>query len=187
MKSLKLQAGATLITALVILVLLALLGLSAFQTSRTDLQSSGNMQARAEALNAAQQAIETTISTQQFVTSPTNALPMPCGAANVFCSDYDRDGVAEYTVRLQPAPACVTNRVIKVIELDVTSTEDLGCAVGQAQQFGIAGAVSGDSLCANTVWEVTAEASSATSGTKLTLSQGVGIRISIDDMAGTCL
>ena len=57
MKSLKRQSGATLVVALVILVLLALFGLSAYQTSTTELKSSGNMQARDEALNAAQQAI----------------------------------------------------------------------------------------------------------------------------------
>jgi Tfp pilus assembly protein PilX len=182
------ERGATLVVALVFLVMLALFGLSAYQTSVTDQKSSGNMQARNEALNAAQQAIETTISTQQFVVTPTDALiPRPCVNANVFCSDYDGDGVAEYTVQLQPAPSCVGNKIIKVIELDVANSEDLGCAVGQVQQFGIAGAVAGDSLCANTTWNITAQASSATSGAQMTLSQGVGIRVSVDDLAGTCL
>ena len=187
MNALKPQSGTTLVVSLIILVLLAFLGLSAYHTSVTDLKSSGNMQARNEALNAAQQAIETAISTPQFVTTPTNALPAPCGAANVFCSDHDGDGVAEYTARLVPAPSCIGNKVIKVIELNVTDPEDLGCTVGQAQQFGIAGAVGGDSICANTTWNVTAEAKSESSGAKVTVSQGVGIRVGVDDLAGTCL
>jgi len=88
---------------------------------------------------------------------------------------------------LTPNPTCITNRVIKSLELNLDNTEDLGCAAGQMQQFGIAGATTGDSLCANTVWDVTAQASSAASGAKSTVSQGVGIRVGIDDLAGTCL
>ena len=187
MTSKKNQSGATLIVALVILVLLALLGLSAFQATTTDLKSSGNMQARNEALNAAQQAVETVISTAQFVTTPADALPNPCGAANIFCSDYDGDGVAEYTTQLQPVPSCIGNKAVKMIELNLADSEDLGCSAGQVQQFGIAGAVSGDSLCANTTWNVTAQAQAATGGAKVTLSQGVGIRVGVDDLAGTCL
>jgi Tfp pilus assembly protein PilX len=196
MSSIKRERGATLIVALVFLVMLALFGLSAYQTSMTDQKSSGNMQARNEALNAAQQAIETTISTPQFVSTPANALPTPnplitqpspCGTANVFCSDHDNDGVGDYIVRLQPAPSCVASAIIKVIDLNIANAEDLGCAVGQVQQFGIAGAAVGDSLCANTTWNVTAEAAATTSGAKVTISQGVGIRVGIDDLTGTCL
>ena len=181
------ERGATLVVALVMLVLLALFGLSGYHTSVTDMKTSGNMQARTEALNAAQEAIETAISTPQFVTDPANALQTPCGAPNTFCSDYNGDGVPEYTVRLAPAPACMTKKMVKVVELNLSDAEDLGCAVGQAQHFGIAGAGGGDSLCANTVWQVTAEASSPVSGAKVTVSQGVGIRIGVDDMASACL
>lgn len=188
MSTRKSQQGATLIVALIILTLLALLGLSAYQTSLTDLKASGNMQARTEALNSAQETIETVISSSQFVSTPANALATPCGAPNTYCSDYNGDGVAEYTTRLTPAPACVTAKVIKAVELDFSSSEDLGCVAGQSQQFGIAGAGgAGDSLCANTVWQITAEASSPVSGAKVTVSQGVGIRVGVDDMAGSCL
>jgi Tfp pilus assembly protein PilX len=182
------QQGMTLLVALVILALLALLGISAWQTSTTDLRASGNMQARTEALNAAQEAIETVISSSQFVSTPANAVDTPCGDANTFCSDYDADGVPEYTTRLTPAPACVAVKVLKMSELDLTSAADVGCVVGQSQQFGVAGASgTGDSLCANTVWQITAEATSASSGAKVTVTQGVGIRVGIDDMAASCL
>jgi Tfp pilus assembly protein PilX len=183
------QQGATLVVALIILVLLALLGLGAFQTSLTDLKASGNMQARNEALNAAQETIETVISSRQFVTDPANALALPCGEANTFCTDLDADGVPEYRTRLSPMPACVTAKVIKVAELNLTSSEDLGCAVGQSQQFGIAGldAAASDSLCATTVWQVTAETTSDTSGAKVTVSQGVGLRVGADEMSGACI
>jgi hypothetical protein len=67
------------------------------------------------------------------------------------------------------------------------SASDLGCMTAQSQQFGVAGAVTGDSLCANTVWQITAEASSVTSGAKVTVTQGVGIRVGVDEMAASCL
>ena len=188
MISRKRQQGVSLLVALVILVLLALLGLGAYQTSSTDMRASGNMQARTEALNAAQEAIETVISTSQFTTNPANAVETPCGGTpNTFCSDYDGDGVPEYTTRLTPAPACVVVKVLKNTELDLTSASDLGCMTAQSQQFGVAGAVTGDSLCANTVWQVTAEASSASSGAKVTVTQGVGIRVGVDEMTASCL
>ena len=184
------QSGATLIVALILLVLVGLLGLGAFQTSLTDQKTSGNVQARNEALNAAQEAIEMTISTRQFATDPANALTAPCaGEANTFCTDYDGDGTPEYRTRLTPEPACVTMKVIKVADLDLSSSEDLGCAVGQAQQFGVAGssASAGDSLCASTVWQVTAESTAVASNAKVTVSQGVGMRIGTDEMSGACL
>ena len=182
------QHGATLLIALIILALLALLGIGAYQTSTTDVKASGNMQARTEALNAAQEAIETVISTSQFVSTPANAITQPCGSPNTFCSDYNNDGVPEYTTRLTPTPACVAVKVIKVAELDLSSAADLGCVIGQAQMFGVAGGPSaGDSICANTLWQITAESSSATSGAKVTVTQGVGIRIGVDDMTSSCL
>ena len=52
---------------------------------------------------------------------------------------------------------------------------------------GVAGASSSDSLCSNTLWQITAESSSASSGAKMTVTQGVGIRVSVDDMASSCL
>ena len=183
------ERGATLVVALIILILLALLGLSAYHTSVTDQKASGNVQARNEALNAAQEAIETAISSRQFVVDPANALTAPCGSANTYCTDYDRDGTPEYRTRLTPAPQCVTMKVIKVVELDLSASEDLSCAVGQSQQFGVAGAAgtAGDSLCASTVWQVTAEATAVNSGAKVTVSQGVGLRVSTDEMSGACL
>lgn len=190
MRSAYRERGATLIVTLIILTLLALFALTAHQTSLTDLKSSGNMQARTEALNAAQEAIETAISTLQFVSTPTDAVPLPCNnTANTLCTDFNNDGAPEYTTRLAPAPACIGSRVIKVVELNLSDSEDFGCAVGQGQNFGIAGAdaAASDSLCANTTWNLTAEATSPSNGAKVTVSQGVGVRIGKEDMTASCL
>ena len=183
------ERGATLVIALIFLIVLTLFALSSYNSAMTDLKSVGNSQARTEALNSAQEAIELALSSPQFTIDPANALPNPCGAANTFCTDYDANGTAEYVTKLEPLPACMSMKVIKVPELNLSDAEDLSCAVGQSQQFGIAGAdlAASDSICANTTWQIIAQASSPSSGAKLSVTQGVGIRIGSDDMAGACL
>lgn len=180
------QSGATLVIALVMLILLTLFAVTALNTGTTNLKTVGNMQARSEAMDSAQQTIETVLSSPQFLSNPANAVVNPCGAANTVCTDINGDGITDYTTRLTPQPSCVFVRPIKVVELDLANTEDLGCSSGQAQQFGVTGSVTGDSLCANTIWEITAETTGA-SGAKVAISQGIGVRVSSDDTASTCL
>jgi len=180
------QGGATLVIALIMLVLLTLFAVSSMNTANTNLRVVGNMQAKSEALNAAQETIESVISTPQFIADPANAMPAPCGAANTACTDVTGDGNPEYTTTLTPAPTCVTVKPIKNDALKLSNLEDLGCSAGQQQQFGVAGAVTGDSLCANSIWEITARTVSTFSGATVTVRQGVGVRISADQAATGC-
>ena len=186
-RSLRRQRGTTLVIALIMLVLLTLFAVSSMNTATTNLRVVGNMQTKNEALNAAQQAIEKTISTAQFIADPTNAMPTPCGAANTMCTDVTGDGVADFTTTLTPQPTCITVRPIKNQDLVLTNAEDLGCASGQQQQFGVSGAVTGDSLCSQTVWQITAKTVSAQQNTTVTVTQGIGVRISTDDASTSCL
>jgi Tfp pilus assembly protein PilX len=186
-----LQRGATLFVTLIMLVVMSLFLVSALNTATTNLKVVGNMQAKSEALAVAQESIETVISTPTFISSPTNAVASPCGAANTLCKDVNLDdttsaGSALYTTVLDPAPACVTVKPIKNTELNLAISEDLGCAAGQQQQFGVAGAVTGDSLCSSTVWEITAKTTDVNSGASVTVTQGVGVRISADDAGSSC-
>jgi len=183
---LKTQCGMTLVIALVMLVLLTLFAVTALNTGTTNLRIVGNMQARSEALSTAQQAVETVISTPTFISNPANAVVNPCGTANTVCTDINGDGVKDYTTVLSPQPACVFVRPIKIVELNLGNAEDLGCAAGQSQQFGVTGSVTGDSLCANTVWEITAATTAEGSGAKATVTQGIGVRVGSDDTASTC-
>ena len=189
------QRGATLIVALIMLVLLTLFALSSFSTANTNLKVVGNMQQKSEALHAAQQTIENVISTPQFIANPANAVPAPCGSANTACTDVTGDGVADFTTQLigpdyptgPHQPTCVTVRVIKNQDLILTNAEDLGCAAAQqAGAAGVAGALTGDSLCANTVWEIRARTTSSSSGASVTATQGVGVRVSSDAAGTSC-
>lgn len=187
------QRGTTLIVALIMLVLLTLFAVSSMNTANTNLRVVGNMQEKNEALAAAQQVLESVISTPQFIANPANAVPVPCGQANKACTDVTGDGVPEFTTTLlgpdaaAPAqPTCITVSPIKNQNLTLTDPEDLGCASGQQQQFGVAGAVTGDSLCANTVWEIRARTVSENTGATVTVTQGVGVRVSADAAGSSC-
>lgn len=180
------QRGATLLITLTMLVVLTLFAITSLNTANSNLKVVGNMQARNEATNIAQETIETVISTPLFLSNPANTILTPCGSANTLCTDINSDGITDYTTVLNPAPKCVTVVPIKNSQLILTNTEDLGCSSGQAQQFGIGGAVTGDSLCSNTVWEITAVTTGASSGATATIIQGIGSRISADNAGSSC-
>ena len=202
MTKMRSQRGAVLVIALIMLVLLTLFAVSAFNTGTANLKVVGNMQARNEAANASQQAIEAVLSTPLFTSNPSNAVPNPCGAPNTLCLDKDGNRVtnpanAYYTTTLirttpsavSPTPVCVVVSPILLNALDWANPEDQSCISAQDQDFGrrTGTTTSGNSQCANSVWEFTAQTTAAASGATATVTQGVGIRVSTDDMATSCL
>jgi len=186
------QRGATLLVALIMLVLLTLFAVSALNTSTTNLKVVGNMQARTEALNAAQQTIDTVISTPLFSTNPAGAVLNACGAPNTLCVNAAGSFVTNpsdpsilYTIRLTPQPTCVTVRAFTNQEAVNQNAPE--CTVGTTPgSAGIQDAMTQNSLCADSVWEITAESVAAVSGAKATVTQGIGIRISTAAMATSC-
>ena len=177
------QKGVTLVIALIFLAVITFLATSMLGTTSANLKVVGNMQSRGEALDAAQRAIESVISTTRFIGNAADAVPTPCGAANTLCTDLNGDGRPDYITRLEPAPTCVSARIVKVNELSLSSAEDLGCWAEEAGQFGGA---NGDTLCANTGWEITAETRSTSSRTKVTVTQGLTIRLSTVEAEALC-
>ena len=193
------QSGATLLVTLIMLIMLTLFAVSAMNTSTTNLQVVGNMQARSEALESARSAVEQTISSPRFLATPANAVPNPCdGVPNKICTDMNGDGKADYDTLLEPRPACVQARIVKVNELRILSPTSDAVACLQAQQqgtFAVAGAQSsGDSLCGETMWEINAETwrSGTTSRTarendvSFGLTQGVAVRMAAIDVPTAC-
>ncbi len=190
------EGGATLLVSLIMLIMLTLFAISAMNTGTINLKMVGNMQVRSEAMDASQSTIEAVLSTVQFINTPNDAIPLglACGTANTTCTDVNNDGIPEYTTKLTPTPACVQARPIKISELNLTPTsEDLACVQAQQQgTFGVAGAAtSGDSLCGNSIWELTAQTldtgtTPATSTVNVTITQGIGVRIRALDLATSC-
>jgi Tfp pilus assembly protein PilX len=191
------ERGATLLVTLVMLIIITLFAVSAFNTASVNIKTVGNMQARQEALAAATRTIEETISHTDFTITPTNAIPNPCSVGpNTLCTDLNGDGTPELTTTLTPTPTCSQGRVLKIAELvgGTTITQsNLACLVGQQQgTFAVAGATpNGDSLCAQSVWDVRAQtltygATAATSDVNVAVTQGVGIRMGALDLAANC-
>lgn len=180
------QRGVTLVIALIFLVLMSLFAATAFKNSTGNLRIVGNMQSRQEAIAVAQQALEQTISSTYFTTNPANVAATPVRV------DVDGDGTVDYTATLNPQPHCYRTKAIKGNELDPTLAADLSCMKsGAVQQGGLdtpdAAADAGNSLCANSEWNIGAQVLDVRSGTKVVVNQGVAVRVLDTDAANACL
>lgn len=139
------ERGATLIVALIMLLLFTLLVSGAFTLSTINLKAVGNMQAREEALAAANSAIETLLELN-FV-----------GAANLTIPvDINNNGINDYQVEI-PAPACIR---VSAAESSAPSSVNLT-------------GLSSDTW--NTVWNIEGTATDVVSGTSVTVRQGVRV------------
>jgi Tfp pilus assembly protein PilX len=165
------QRGATLFVALVMLVVLTLLAISAIRSSSINLRIAGNMQMAGEASAAAQQAIEQVLSSN-FTAAP---------ASSVIAVDINGSGTGDYTATV-PEPTCTGSVPLKNADLDMSSTNDQKCfSSSTASNTGIffasgAPAVTGMSWCLSQQWDVSARATSPT-GTDVTVHQGVSLRV----------
>lgn len=186
------QRGITLILSLIMLVLLTIMALSSLNIGRSSLQVVDNAQQQAQAVNAAQTIIDQVLSTPSFVESPAAVLdngncPSTVTApANSRCVDVQGDGKTVIVVAMSPQPACVKARTVQTTELDYATEQGVGCSAGGGQNFGIAGVTSGNSLCADTLWEINATATEQVSKAQATVTQGVEMRVSTDSVGTSC-
>src|SRR3989338_8747138 len=118
------QQGSTLLVALVMLMLLTLIAISAMNSTTTSIQVVGNAQFREEAGAAAQQGIESIISNNFTVN------PVASSVAVTF-------GVATYTAAVS-TPACISSVALTNEDLDPTDPNDSPClGSGSASNTGI--------------------------------------------------
>jgi hypothetical protein len=110
----------------------------------------------------------------------------PCTTANTRCFDVNGDGKNDITVTLAPKPACVVSQTIKNNNLNLSDPVDAGCIVGAPQNYGIVGAVTGDSLCADSVWEINAQSVDNATKAQTTVTEGVAVRVSTAAIASSC-
>lgn len=173
--SMRRQKGATLLVGLIMLVLLTLMAVTSFRLGKSNLLIVGNMQFRNETVRAAEEAVEVAIST------PTSVIGPSTGSI-----DVNADGVADVTYDV--TPALVQAYVRTNSSLVLTNANDLGCALGQLQTFGVVGAATGNSLCAQTLYDLKVEAAQLTTNTRVELHQGVAIQVPADSICGvvTC-
>lgn len=171
----KRQRGMTLLIGMVMLVILTMLVMSAIRTGLTNNRIVGNMQFRDEATYAAQSAIERTLGGTEFVSNPANVAASPVDV------DINGDGGADYQVLMQPQPSCVSYKILKYGELtlpqDLPCTEGVGAAQSGASTFIPGGFAAKNSLCANTHWRLTAQATSNLQGSSVQVVQGTVVRV----------
>ncbi len=181
----KRQKGMVLVIALIMLTLMMLMTVASFNLGRNSLDILGNMQQRDEVVNAANSAIQETLSTVRLFENPGAIFLNPCAGSNTRCFDTNGDGINDVTVSLTPQPACIQSRSILASELDFTSTEDLGCTFNIVQDFGRAGAGQA-TLCADSLWEIKAVATDNLTGSSITITEGAAVRVASDDVATSC-
>lgn len=181
------QSGSSLIVALIILGMITVLSVLSFRVSDNSIAVTGNLQHAEAVAGAANAVIQEAISTVRLVESPDSVFANPClGEANTRCVDINGDGTDDVTVRLDPDPTCVKVGVIPVNKLNLGLDGDRPCMIGVAQNFGVGGTRSSDSLCAQTVFEITAVARDAITEAGVTVVEGVGVRTSTDGVDTFC-
>src|SRR5712691_3239698 len=167
------QSGLALITALIMLVVLTLLVVAGINMTNVNTKIAYNMQLQDEAQAAMQQAI-----------SKASILDIPLPPLQTIGVDFDNDGTTDYRVSV-PTPVCIASTPIKQNQLDSSNPQDIPClGTSVLQNSGIVGGTgsSGNSLCANTTWDVSASYSnSAGTGLSVTTHQGVNLKV----VAGT--
>jgi len=182
------QRGMTLFVALVMLVLITLLAMATFNLGKSSIQVVNNMQSRDEGIAASRRVLDEAMSSTRFIDTPQDALASPCGTSNVRCSDVNGDGLNDIVTTLSK-PACIKVKAIKNMDLNLSNSEDRGCTVGVQQgTFGQAnsGGTSGNSMCSDTTWEMTASSEDKTVQSKVDVVQGVAVRVATSNADTYC-
>lgn len=179
------QGGATLIITLIFLMVMSVMTVTMFKMSTTNVKITGNAQVRSEALAAAQVALASTISNIQFSTNPALI------AATPFKVDIDGDGKDDYDVKRDPQPKCNKVKTIKANELDPTVPADLACMGSAAGantgiESDLVGSATGDSMCANSEWNIRASVVDPATQAEVAVHQGVSLRVLVTDADSAC-
>jgi len=167
------ESGMTLLVAMIILVMITLLAVSAYRVSNTNLKVVGSMQGRQEGVSAAQAVIEQVLSSLQFTRAPAAV------AAAHYGIDINGDSTEDFSVVLNPAPRCI--RTAPVVIGSTPRPEDYPC-VGSA----VVGKAHLSSYCADTIWEITANTTDKLTAATTTVRQGVAVRVGVDDASTSC-
>lgn len=181
----KRQTGATLLVALIMLVLLTLTAVTSFNLGKNNLQVVANQQHRLDAEASAKTALEEVFSKATFIATPGS----PLGTTNSKTYDVNGDGTADITVTVgagsstNPLP-CI--RRYSESTADPSNPRTSGCASGVQQQFGVEGSTTSTKDCKDTTWDITAQAEDLTTEASITVVQGVSVMTDTVDPTRYC-
>lgn len=158
------QRGITLIVGLIMVVLITLIVVNAFNLSSSNLKSVGNMQVRDEATAAANQAIEQLISSFSTASLSTQT----------FSVDLNKDGTTDYTVNTE-APTCIRRETVGVCT--AIGCENPSASCGQSYQGTTT--TSSSATCGTVIvdWDIRALVTDTNTGAKVRIREGVRIPI----------
>lgn len=173
------ERGFVLAIALVMLVILTMLVVSAWRFGNTSLKVAGNMQVKEEAVAAAQQVTEQVISTN-FTTTLTASPPEWPKQINV---DVNLDGNTDYQVDV-PTPSCTSTRSLQNADLDSTNPADASCiSSGTANNTGLivngVFVAQGQAWCNQQTWDIEARVTDVVTGANVATHQGVAMRTKV--------
>ena len=166
------QSGLTLFVAMIILVMITLLVVSAFRVSNTNLKIVSSMQGRQEAVASANAALEQVMSSGFFAANPEIVAATPIDV------DINGDATPDFSVTMAK-PACLRTAPI-VIGTPPTKLQ-LDCA-GSSRYPG----AMTPSWCSNVIWELSATSTDRLTAAKTTVNQGVGMTVEITDAKTAC-
>jgi len=170
------EQGVAMVVALIMLLAMTLIAVSAANLVQSNLKIVQNMESRDMVRSAAYAALEEAISSGRFTASPDAIFDTSCEVANQKCYDFNGDGTNDITVAVA-APTCVVVQPIKNSDLDVFDSEaDASCFLPPAVY----------SMCANSVWEFQATATDVVTGAEVVARQGVGVLTTLNRVDSAC-
>ncbi|MFT6957214.1 MAG: hypothetical protein ACJAYC_002222 [Halieaceae bacterium] len=170
------QRGIVMVVALIMLLAVSLIAVTASNLVQTDLKIVNNLESREQARFAAKAAIEEALSSSRFADNPDSIFSVNCVQDNRKCYDFNSDGVDDIAVQIN-TPECVSVIPRKNTELDVFNYPS------QATCYLPPGVYS---MCAASVWEFQAVATDVVTGAEVTVRQGVSILTTINNIDTAC-
>ena len=181
------QRGSTLIIGLVMLLLTSISLVTVYNMTQTSVNIVQNLQSQNNAVDLANSTLEAAISTTRVVNAPGAVFLVGCqDSLNTRCYDIDADGETDVSVELTPDPFCVQSQIIQNNQLNLADPVDASCVISTRTDYGVVGSANQNSLCANSMWEVTAVASDELSSTRQTIRGNYGVRVSTDAVDTSC-
>ena len=187
------ERRAVLVIALIMLLLTTLIVVSTFEMGTSNLVVVSNLESRQQTQKAAEATLEIAAQRMEILidslTPGSQTAIFFCeGRKNHRCIDLDGDGSDDIEVDLMtPPPRCIGTTAIYNNSLSPTKDEEKGCFLGTQQIGAVDGSEStGLSLCSLSNWDLLARAVDLSTGSEAHVRQGIGIRVSNNDIPPEC-
>jgi hypothetical protein len=185
------QQGAVLFVSLIMLILITLLALAAMRMATTNLQMVNNQQFRLEAESAVNFVLDQIINDPEFLANAQGSRKVSFKAV-----DASTDTKA-LTVTIPIAPKCLRYRYIKKKELikpaaPYVDPSDYSCFTGLSSSNveitgpSMTGNPADDTLCATALFDVQARVNDSATGASALFSEGISMRMEINEATEKC-